>query len=143
MGRISYISPTLNAEARTVKIRVVLPNRDFLLKPGMYATLRISGLARVAVLTVPRGAVLSTGQRTIVFVRDADGHLVPREVEVAAASDDRVEILRGLTAGETVVASATFLVDAESNLGTALGGMGDMPGMEVKTPPKPLPMKKE
>ena len=49
------------------------------------------------------------------------------------------EVLRGLAAGETVVASATFLVDAESNLGKALGGMGNMPGMEMTTPPKALP----
>ena len=59
----------------------------------------------------------------------------PREVAVGAANDDRVEILRGLAPGETVVASATFLVDAESNLGSALGGMGDMPGMELTKPP--------
>jgi Cu(I)/Ag(I) efflux system membrane fusion protein len=58
---------------------------------------------------------------------------------VGAANDDRVEILRGLVAGETVVSSATFLVDAESNLGTALGGMGNMPGMELTKPPKALP----
>ena len=50
------------------------------------------------------------------------------------ASDDRIEILRGLAAGDTVVASATFLVDAESNLGTIIGGMGDMPGMDIRPP---------
>jgi Cu(I)/Ag(I) efflux system membrane fusion protein len=54
-----------------------------------------------------------------------------------------VEIRSGLVAGETVVASATFLVDAESNLGTALGGMGNMPGMDVTLPPKALPARKE
>jgi Cu(I)/Ag(I) efflux system membrane fusion protein len=65
--------------------------------------------------------------------------LTPREVALGGSNDERVEILRGLAAGETVVTSATFLVDAESNLGTALGGMGNMPGMELTTPPKPLP----
>jgi membrane fusion protein, copper/silver efflux system len=59
------------------------------------------------------------------------------------SNDDRVEILKGVVAGETVVASATFLVDAESSLRTALGGMGNMPGMDMTTPPKPLPTKKE
>jgi Cu(I)/Ag(I) efflux system membrane fusion protein len=109
----------------------------------MYATIRIAGTERLNVLTVPRSAVLATGERSIIFVRDANGMLTPREVAVGAASDERVEILRGLTAGETVVSSATFLVDAESNLGTALGGMGNMPGMDMTTPPKPLPTKKE
>lgn len=137
-GRIAYVYPTLNPETRTVRVRVVLPNRDLALKPGMYATLRITAGARDPVLTVPRSAVLSTGERSIVFVRDAGGALAPREVALGASNDERVEILRGVRAGETVVASATFLVDAESNLGTALGGMGDMPGMELTTPPKPL-----
>ena len=137
-GRIAYVYPTLNPETRTVRVRVVLPNHDLRLKPGMYATLRITAGARDAVLTVPRSAVLSTGERSIVFVRGANGQLAPREVSVGASNDERVEILRGVRAGETVVASATFLVDAESNLGTALGGMGDMPGMELTTPPKPL-----
>ena len=137
-GRIAYIYPTLNPDTRTVRIRVVVPNRDLRLKPGMYATIRITGTERGNVLTVPRAAVLSTGERSIVFVREANGQLAPREVSLGTSSDDRIEVLRGLVAGETVVASATFLVDAESNLGKALGGMGDMPGMDVTTPARPL-----
>ena len=105
----------------------------------MYATIRIAGNERTNVLTVPRSAVLATGERSIIFVRDSSGTLTPREVSVGASNDERVEILRGLAAGETVVSSATFLVDAESNLGTALGGMGNMPGMELTKPPKALP----
>jgi membrane fusion protein, copper/silver efflux system len=139
LGRVAYIYPTLNPETRTAKVRVVLPNGDLRLKPGMYATIRITGAERQGVLTVPRDAVLSTGERNIVFVRDRNGQLVPREVALGGTSDTRVEILRGLAAGETVVASATFLVDAESNLGKALGGMGDMPGMEMNVAPTPLP----
>lgn len=139
MGRISYVYPTLNPETRTARVRVVLPNGDLRLKPGMYATIRIATTERTNVLTVPRSAVLSTGERSIVFVREANGQLSPREVELGASSDDRTEVMRGLAAGETVVASATFLVDAESNLGKSLGGMGNMPGMEMTTPPKPLP----
>lgn len=138
-GHVAFIQPVLDADTRTVRIRVVVPNGDLRLKPGMSATLRIAGGARTGVLTVPRGAVLSTGERNIVFVRAPNGHLVPREVAVGVANDERVEVLRGLAAGETVVASATFLVDAESNLGTVLGGMGNMPGMDVSTPPTPLP----
>ena len=142
-GRIAYIYPTLNPDTRTVRVRVVVPNADLKLKPGMYATIRITGTERAAVLTVPRAAVLSTGERSIVFVREANGQLAPREVSLGASSDDRIEVLRGLTAGETVVSSATFLVDAESNLGKALGGMGNMPGMDMTTPPKALPNGKE
>ena len=139
MGRISYIYPTLNPDTRTVRVRIVLSNPNLVLKPGMYATIRIEGRARQNVLTVPRSAVLATGERNIVFVKDANGQLTPREVALGTTSDDRIEVLRGVSVGETVVKSATFLVDAESNLGTALGGMGNMPGMEMKTAPKPLP----
>jgi len=143
MGRISYIYPTLDAQTRTERVRVVLGNRDGQLKPGMYATIRIAGTERSNVLTVPRSAVLATGERSIIFVRDSTGMLNPREVAVGGSNDDRIEILQGLSAGETIVSSATFLVDAESNLGTALGGMGNMPGMDMTSPPKPLPARKE
>ena len=134
-GRVAYVHPTLNPETRTVRVRVALANPGLRLKPGMYATLLLEGAARGATLSVPRGAVLATGERQLVFVRRRDGQLEPREVRTGGTSDARIEILSGLAIGDTVVASATFLIDAESNLGTALGGMGNMPGMEITTPP--------
>lgn len=134
-GRITYVYPTVNPETRTVRIRVQLANPGFELKPGMYATLTWNGSA-VPALSVPRTAVLATGQRNIVFVKRSDGMLEPRIVAIGSSAGDRVEILSGLTAGETVVKSATFLVDAESNLGTLFGGMGNMPGMDITAPTK-------
>ena len=130
-GRISYIYPTLDPETRTARIRVVLANADLHLKPGMYATFRFDA-PTPPVISVPRSAVLSTGKRDLVFVRAADGALAPRDVVVGVATDDRIQVLKGVVAGETVVASATFLVDAESNLGSAIGGMANMPGMDIQ-----------
>jgi Cu(I)/Ag(I) efflux system membrane fusion protein len=121
-GRIAYVYPTLSPETRTARVRVAFASTDLRLKPGMYATLHIRGEGGAPALSVPRGAVLATGERQLVFVRRDGGRLEPREVRLGAASDDRVQVLRGLALGDTVVASATFLVDAESNLGTALGG---------------------
>jgi membrane fusion protein, copper/silver efflux system len=135
-GRIAYVYPTLNADTRTARVRVELPNPGLHLKPGMYATFRLTGTGRMRALSVPRTAVLSTGERNLVFVKRPDGMLEPRLVTLGMASDDRIEILRGLAAGDTVAASATFLIDAESNLGTALGGMGNMPGMDMTAPTK-------
>jgi Cu(I)/Ag(I) efflux system membrane fusion protein len=135
-GRIVFVAPILSTDTRTVKIRVALKNSDLVLKPGMYATIRIAASARTAVLQVPRSAVLVTGERTLVFVKGTDGTLTARSVELGQATDERIEILRGLTEGETVVASATFLVDAESNLGSAIGAMGNMPGMDAASPKK-------
>ena len=130
-GRVAYVYPTLDAEARTTRVRVQLGNSGLRLKPGMYATLQITGVARGSAVIVPRSAVLSTGQRSLVFVRRSDGMLEPREVAVGLATDDRMEIRHGLANGETVIASATFLIDAESNLGAVLGGMANMPGMDM------------
>ena len=134
LGRIAYVYPTLNPETRTARVRVEMPNPGLRLKPGMYATFRLTAPGRAAALSVPRSAVLSTGERSLVFVKRADGMLEPRAVALGGAADDRIEILRGLAVGDTVVASATFLVDAESNLGSALGGMGNMPGMDIAVP---------
>jgi Cu(I)/Ag(I) efflux system membrane fusion protein len=136
IGRVAFVSPTLNAESRTARIRVQLSNAGRLLKPGMVATIRLVGSRQGRVLTVPRAAVLSTGERNIVFVKRTDGMLEPRIVQTGAATDARITILAGLSRGDSVVASATFLVDAESNLGKALGGMGDMPGMDIVAPKK-------
>jgi Cu(I)/Ag(I) efflux system membrane fusion protein len=141
VGRIVFVSPLTSGETRTTKVRVALANADLVLKPGMYATIHIRGSARSNVLSVPRSAVLVTGKRALVFVKDSVGTLTPRDVELGGTTDDRVEILRGVVAGETVVASATFLVDAESNLGSALGAMANMPGMDVATPKAVTPAK--
>jgi Cu(I)/Ag(I) efflux system membrane fusion protein len=135
-GRVAFVYPTLNTDTRTVRIRVELPNPGYRLKPGMVATLRLVGSTDDRALTVPRPAVLSTGERHLVFVKRADGMLEPRIVTIGRATDERIEILRGVSLGDTVVASATFLLDAESSLGTALGGMGDMPGMDIVAPKK-------
>jgi membrane fusion protein, copper/silver efflux system len=140
-GRITYIYPTVNPETRTARVRVELANSSLQLKPGMYATIRIRSGSGARVLSVPRSAVLSTGERNLVFVERADGMLEPRSVTLGGASNDRVQILAGLSVGELVVASATFLVDAESNLGSALGGMGNMPGMDVSAPATLRPSK--
>jgi membrane fusion protein, copper/silver efflux system len=132
-GRVSYLYPTLNPETRTARIRVHLANPGMRLKPGMYGTIRIDGSAETSI-SVPRSAVLSTGERTVVFVRRPDGMLQPREVKTGESTESRTRIISGVNVGETVVSSATFLVDAESNLGSSFGGMGDMPGMDIAKP---------
>jgi Cu(I)/Ag(I) efflux system membrane fusion protein len=130
-GRIAYVYPTLDPTTRTARVRVELPNHDLAMKPGMYATLRFTAVADTA-LTVPRSAVLVTGERALAFLKRPDGAYEPRPVVVGRTTEDRLEVLSGLEAGDSVVASGTFLVDAESNLGTIMGGMGNMPGMDIR-----------
>lgn len=139
-GRVTSFEPTLDPATRTARVRVALPNPGGALRPGMFATLHLIASEPAATLVVPRGAVLSTGERSLVFVKREDGRLEPRQVVVGLADETQIQILRGLNHGDVVVSSATFLVDAESNLGMAMGGMGDMPGMDM-TAPKSLDQK--
>lgn len=125
-GMVTYIYPTFSAESRTGRIRVELANPELRLKPGMYASLSFDAPIHHEGLHIPRSAVLTTGTRSVVFVRAADGMLLPREVTVGGAAGDHVEILAGLVAGEVVVSSANFLVDAEANLGMAMEGMSGL-----------------
>lgn len=127
MGRVSFIYPTVDAMNRTNRVRLTVPNPGLLLKPGMFATVFFDASVGSNLIVVPRAAVVVTGERNIVFVRDAEGMLQPREVVLGVRSADRVQVLSGLAEGETIVASANFLVDAESRLGSAGGAM---PGMQ-------------
>ena len=108
---------------RTNRVRLTVPNPGLLLKPGMFATIFIDAIVGRDVITVPRAAVVVTGTRNIVFVRDADGMLQPREIVLGVRAADRVQVLGGLEPGETIVASGNFLVAAESRLAGS-GGSG-------------------
>lgn len=122
-GRIGYIYPTLKAENRTVPVRVELANPGGLLKPAMFAQVELAVGSAAPVLAVPESAVLDTGLRKLVLVQLKEGRFEPREVELGAHAQDYVEVRKGLRAGEQVVTSANFLIDAESNLKAAVQGM--------------------
>ena len=133
-GKVAFIYPSVTPETRTVRARIELSNPGLLLKPAMYASLELSageGLARR--LAVPDSAVLDSGTRQIVLVRRGEGSFEPREVRLGLRGDGYVEVLDGLKAGEDVVVSANFLIDAESNLRAAIGGFGQA------APGSPLP----
>lgn len=135
MGRVSFVYPTVEERTRTNRVRVTVPNSDLRLKPGMYATLFFDAQIGGDAVTAPIDAVVVTGERNVVFVRDAAGMLTPREVVLGARGGDRVQVLRGLEEGETIVASANFLVDAESRLGRGAASMPGMAGMSQETSP--------
>ena len=127
MGKVSFVYPTSDQPSRTNRVRVTARNRDLRLKPGMFATIYFDVTVGDNMLTVPMEAVIVTGERNLVFVRDTAGMLGPRDVVLGARAGERVVILAGLSEGEEIVASANFLVDAESRLGTT---GGSMPGMQ-------------
>ena len=123
-GTITYVYPTLKPETRTVQVRLELGNPGGILKPGMFAQVELAAASRGKVLAVPVSAVIDSGVRKVVIVQIGEGRFEPREVQVGARSEDWVEIKGGIGAGEIVVVAANFLIDAESNLRAALGGMG-------------------
>ncbi|HLQ22862.1 MAG TPA: efflux RND transporter periplasmic adaptor subunit, partial [Gemmatimonadales bacterium] len=151
-GRVTFIHPSLDTTTRTLTARVEVRNRDGRLRPGMYVTARLTP-ASTQQLTVPLTAVLPTGTRQLVFVNRGDGQFVPRDVKTGTRSDSLVEIVSGLKPGDEIVASATYLLDSESNLAAAMqglmlqmgmglnmGGMqtpggGEMKGMDMKGMP--------
>ena len=114
-GRVVAILPTAAADSRTLTVRIELANRGGRLRPGMFATVALGGDARPALL-VPSEAVIRTGTRTIVMLEMGDGRYHPAEVEAGREGGGTTEILRGLTAGEKVVASGQFLLDSEASL---------------------------
>ncbi len=126
-GKAIYIYPSLNPETRTAKVRFELTNSQGKLKPEMFANLEIK-VRLGQKLVVPSGAIIDTGLRQLAIVSKGSGYFEPREVK-ATRVDDYYEVMKGLKAGEQVVTSANFLVDSESNLKEAMGGMS-MPGMD-------------
>ncbi|HYD63283.1 MAG TPA: efflux RND transporter periplasmic adaptor subunit [Noviherbaspirillum sp.] len=120
-GTVTYVYPTLQAETRTVQVRLELPNPGGLLKPGMFADVELAVDSTGNRVTVPVSAVIDSGTRRIVLVQAREGRFEPREVKLGARSSDYVEVLEGVQEGEDVVVAANFLIDAESNLKAALG----------------------
>src|SRR5487761_2773222 len=124
-GKVTFIYPTINPDTRTVKVRIELANAQALLKPAMYARVELASYRdKGQVLTVPDSAVLDTGTRQLVLVQRGEGRYEPRPVKLGAHGDGYIEVLDGVKAGEQVVVSANFLIDAESNLEAAFSGFG-------------------
>jgi membrane fusion protein, copper/silver efflux system len=128
-GEVALIYPHMNAQTRTARIRIELPNPDELLRPDMYADVEIATGLESPVLTVSSSAVIDSGERQVVLLDKGEGRFEPRPVKLGRRGDGRVEITEGLYEGDKVVVSANFLIDAESNLKAALQGLtgGDKP----------------
>lgn len=118
-GTISLINPFIDEAKRTAKVRIDIPNTDFKLRPGMYVNAELA-MKMGEGLTVPVSAVMPTGTRSVVFLNKGGGKLEPRIVQLGSKYGDRYEVQSGLREHESVVASANFLIDAESKVQGAL-----------------------
>jgi Cu(I)/Ag(I) efflux system membrane fusion protein len=115
-GEIDYIYPQVDPMTRTLKVRVRFENPDGLLKPNMYASIKLIRESKTNVLLIPTEALIRTSKGDHVVVELANGGFDARPVIVGIETSDKVEILSGLKAGEKVVTSGQFLIDSESNL---------------------------
>ena len=118
-GTISLINPFLEEAKRTAKVRIDIPNPDFKLRPGMYVNTELA-MNMGEGLTIPVSAVMPTGTRNVVFINRGEGKLEPRIVQIGSKYGESYEVQNGLHEGEQVVASANFLIDAESKVQQAL-----------------------
>jgi Cu(I)/Ag(I) efflux system membrane fusion protein/cobalt-zinc-cadmium efflux system membrane fusion protein len=125
-GRVDEVLPQVDATTRTVQVRLSIDNTDLLLKPGMFVNVDLkSAMGRR--LVVPALSVLQTGLKQIVFLNNGDGRIEPKEVVLGPQIGDNFVILKGLEAHQSIVTSANFLIDSESQMQAAFGaGMASM-----------------
>jgi len=138
-GELKEILPEVSTTTRTLRARFEVDNRAGRLTPGMLLRLTVSGQQSER-LVVSSDAVIRTGKRAVVILRNAQGGFEPREVSLGMDFGDEVEIVSGVSAGDQVVASGQFLIDSEARLRSALGNMAAPPpapaaSMAASTPP--------
>jgi len=119
-GRADFIYPDIDMATRTARVRLIFPNPELKLTPGMFVNVDLK-IPMGRQLVIPASGVLQTGTRQIVFVDHGGGNLEPRDVELGARVSDNFIVLKGLKVGEEIVTSANFLIDSESQLQAALG----------------------
>ncbi len=116
-GRITFIDPVVDPATRVARARVELAGADGTLKPGMFAIGTVQAKhGHGTAIVVPRSAVLWTGPRSVVYVKEGEGRFRMREVVLGAAMGDDITIASGLEVGEEIVVNGTFSVDAAAQL---------------------------
>jgi RND family efflux transporter MFP subunit len=122
-ARVSSVLPEVDPSTRAMKVRLEAENPGYKLRPDMFVNVELA-VAIPSGLSVPSDAIVDSGLAKQVFVQTSPGHFEKREVEIGGRFDDRVQIVKGLKEGETIVSSGTFLVDSESRLQAATGSNG-------------------
>jgi membrane fusion protein, heavy metal efflux system len=111
-ARIAAINPTVDPASRTVRVRCLVQNTEGLLKPDMFATIKVRSLTTHTVPVVPASAVLSQGTETVVFIEEAPGRFRQRQVQLGRAMQDAIVVQRGVQQGERVVTHGVLLLNA-------------------------------
>jgi len=133
-GQIEEILPQVDMATRTVRVRIAMENPGLKLKPGMFVNVDVkTSLGRQ--LVVPASAVFQSGTRQLVFLNHGNGRLEPKEITIGPRIGDDFVVLKGLDAHQSIVTSASFLIDSESQLQAAAGSfMPPPPGAGSNAP---------
>jgi RND family efflux transporter MFP subunit len=126
-GRVEYVYDTLDPMTRTGTARIVVPNPNGRLKPGMFATATLNGRPSDPALVVPAEAVIRTGTDAVVIRALGEGRFEPQPVTLGQEADGMIQILSGLAEGDEIVTSAQFLIDSEARLAASIGAMSSAP----------------
>lgn len=122
-GQIEYIYPEVDPKTRTLRARLKFANPGERLKPNMFAEVTIYATPKTDALSVPQSAVIRTGTSDTVIQALEGGKFRPRKIVTGMVAGERVEILEGLEEGDSIVASAQFLIDSESSLSASFERM--------------------
>ncbi len=123
VGRVAFVYPDLDQKTRTGSVRIEVDNSDGRLKLGQYADVSIeAAVTQEAVISIPASAVIDSGTRRVAFVARDNGTFEPRNLVLGRRGGGKVEVKEGLSEGERIVVTGNFLLDAESNLRSALSG---------------------
>ncbi len=114
-GKVTFIDPSINPETRTIRVRTELKNPNGKLKPQMFVKASVIEVTKNA-LTIPSSAVIYTGKRNVVWIEIQTNVFEPRDVVLGATAGPLVEVLQGLSEGESVVTTGGYLIDSESQL---------------------------
>ncbi len=119
-GTVTYISPEMDMDSRTLLVRLELPNPGLRIKTGMNATVMFHTVVDKNAVTVPEQSVIRSGLRTLVIIARGGGYFEPREVTTGQTAEGNTEVLNGVQEGEEIVVTSQFLIDSESNLNAAV-----------------------
>jgi RND family efflux transporter MFP subunit len=138
-GQVEEILPQVDLTTRTVRVRVAIANPGLKLKPGMFVNVDVKSSLGLQ-LVVPASAVFQSGTRQLVFLDHGNGSLEPKEIATGPRLGDDFIVLKGLAAHQSIVTSANFLIDSESQLQAAAGSFAPpSPGAGSNAPPANAP----
>jgi RND family efflux transporter MFP subunit len=112
-GKVSYIDPRVDPQTRTAQARIEVPNPGGILRLGMFVDVALNTSGKSAAVAVPKTALQTVGNDTVIFVPLGAGKFQMRRVQVGQDAGEFVHILSGVTAGEKVVTAGSFFLRAE------------------------------